>query len=48
MALATALGGFIAASYGFRLLFIIAGLVNLFAIPPYLLYLNRKKKKDIE
>jgi MFS family permease len=48
MALATALGGFIAAAYGFRLLFIIAGLVNLFAIPPYLLYLNRKKRKDIE
>ncbi len=43
MALATALGGFIAAAYGFRLLFVIAAIINLFAIPPYLLYLRGKK-----
>lgn len=42
MALATALGGFIAANYGFKLLFLIASLVNLLAIPPYLLFIWKK------
>ncbi len=35
MALATALGGFIAATYGFRSLFILGAVVNLIAIIPY-------------
>jgi MFS family permease len=38
MALATALGGFIAAEYGFHLLFLIAGTVNLLSVLPYALY----------
>jgi MFS family permease len=43
VALATSLGGFIAATYGFRVLFLIASLVNLAAIPPYLLYVVKKE-----
>lgn len=43
MALATALGGFIAGTYGFHILFIIACTVNLLAIIPYLLYLRQNK-----
>ena len=42
MALATALGGFIAGSYGFKILFLLASLVNLLAIPPYLLFIWKK------
>ncbi len=42
MALATALGGFIAGSYGFKVLFLLASLVNLLAIPPYLLFIWKK------
>lgn len=38
MALATALGGFVAAEYGFQTLFLIAGVVNILSILPYLLY----------
>lgn len=44
MALATALGGFIAASYGFRVLFVLAAWVNLIAIVPYFLIYIKKKK----
>lgn len=43
MALATALGGFIAATYGFKVLFLAASIVNLLAIPPYLLYMKKQK-----
>ena len=39
MAFATALGGFIAATYGFRVLFIISSVVNFLGIIPYLLYI---------
>ena len=38
MALATALGGFIASAYGFELLFILASVLNLIGILPYVLY----------
>jgi len=38
MALATALGGFIASQYGFQILFLIASLMNIASIIPYLLY----------
>lgn len=38
MALSAALGGFIAAEYGFKLLFLLASLVNFIAIVPYFLY----------
>ncbi len=40
MALATALGGFVAVAYGFPTLFIIASIVNLLAMIPYILYLH--------
>ena len=39
MASTTALGGFIATQYGFSFLFILAAIVNLLAIIPYLLYI---------
>ncbi len=42
MALAATLGGFIAGTYGFRVLFIIACLVNLLSIPPYLIYMKSR------
>ena len=38
MAFSTALGGFIAAQYGFEFLFIFASILSLFSIVPYLLY----------
>lgn len=38
MALSIVLGGFIAAEYGFRLLFFVASSVNFIAIIPYLVY----------
>ncbi len=38
MALATALGGFVANSFGFQMLFLITAVINLIAIIPYLLY----------
>lgn len=42
MALATALGGFIAGQYGFQFLFFLASVINLFGIFPYLLYIRGK------
>lgn len=42
MALSTALGGFVAAEYGFQIVFLIAGILNLFSILPYLLYIYPK------
>ncbi len=42
MSLAGALGGFIASKYGFQDLFLIAAVVNLFAIVPYILYMKKK------
>jgi len=40
MALSAALGGFIAAEYGFKLLFFLVSLLNFIAIVPYLVYLR--------
>jgi MFS family permease len=40
MALAGVLGGFIASSYGFPFLFILASIVNLVSIIPYILYIR--------
>lgn len=42
MALATALGGFIAGQYGFQFLFLLASIVNFLGIFPYLLYIRAK------
>lgn len=42
MALATALGGFIAATYGFKTLFILGAIVNMLAAIPYLLIYRKK------
>ncbi len=44
MAMATALGGFVAAAYGFQVLFIGAGAVTLLGVLPYLLMLITHKK----
>ncbi len=42
MALATALGGFIAASYGFPALFILAAVVNILGLIPYFAYVFKR------
>jgi len=47
MALATSLGGFMASRYGFRILFMIAAVINLIGTLPYLLYINHEEKKGI-
>lgn len=44
IALAAALGGFVAESYGFRLLFILSALVNAISIIPYALLVFSKKR----
>ncbi|MFH1186708.1 MAG: MFS transporter [Candidatus Levyibacteriota bacterium] len=41
MAMATALGGFIASTYGFSVLFILAAIVNLLAAFPYILFVRK-------
>lgn len=46
MALATALGGFIASQYGFKVLFILAAIVNSISIIPYLLQIKIKKSSS--
>ena len=43
MAMATAIGGFVASQYGFRTLFILASVINLLAIIPYLLQANTRE-----
>ncbi|MBI2074491.1 MAG: hypothetical protein HYT83_01495 [Candidatus Levybacteria bacterium] len=43
MALAAALGGFIASSFGFRILFWASAALNILGIIPYLLYINLNK-----
>jgi MFS family permease len=40
MALAGVLGGFIASAYGFPFLFILASIVNLVSVIPYILYIR--------
>lgn len=42
MALATALGGFVAAEYGFQTVFLMAGIVNAISTLPYILYVYNK------
>jgi len=44
MALSSMVGGFIANRYGFSLLFILAAVVNLLGIIPYLLYMHQAKQ----
>ena len=44
MALATALGGFIAAQYGFKIVFLLAGAITLLGFIPYFLVLSNTKK----
>ena len=44
IALATALGGFVAAGYGFKILFISSSIVNIIGTLPYLLYLKRPQR----
>jgi len=39
---AAALGGFIASSFGFQFLFLLASFVNILGIIPYFLYINQK------
>lgn len=41
IAASTAIGGFIATQYGFKMLFLLAGVINLLGIIPFLIY-NRK------
>lgn len=43
IALASALGGFIAANYGFQVLFILSASINILSVIPYLLYGKRKE-----
>ena len=44
IALAAALGGFIAESYGFRLLFILSAIVNIVSLTPYALLVFYKRR----
>ena len=46
IALAAALGGFIAGQYGFRVLFVLSAIVNTISIIPYLLYSEYLKEKE--
>ncbi len=46
VAFAAALGGFVANQYGFKLLFLISALLNLFAVIPYLLYIHKHKTNN--
>jgi MFS family permease len=41
IALATALGGFIASFYGFQPLFLLAALINILGVIPYILYIKK-------
>lgn len=47
IALAAALGGFIAGQYGFRILFILSAAINSIAIIPYLLYFYQIKNRQL-
>ncbi|MBI2049413.1 MFS transporter [Candidatus Roizmanbacteria bacterium] len=46
IALAAALGGFIAQTYGFRTLFVLSAIINTISIVPYLLYSEHLKEKE--
>lgn len=43
MALSATLGGFVAITYGFKILFLVISVVNLFGVIPYFLYLHGEK-----
>lgn len=45
MALSAALGGFIVKQYGFHVLFLLAMIVNLLGIIPYILYIHKDKSR---
>lgn len=47
IALAAALGGFVAEAYGFRLLFILSAIVNTVATIPYGLFIWQKKRGNL-
>lgn len=44
MALASALAGFIVVIYGFRILFVMAAILNILSVIPYMLTLKRRKR----
>ncbi len=44
VAMAASLGGFIANRYGFQLLFLIATIINLLGIIPYILYIHQERQ----
>lgn len=44
MALAAALGGFVASIYGFRTLFLLSAIINVLAVIPYILYIRDRGK----
>ena len=46
IAMAAALGGFIAGQYGFRVLFILSAIVNTISIIPYVLYRQQVKENS--
>jgi|SRR3989344_4631682 len=46
MAMATVIGGFVATQYGFKVLFILASVINLISTVPYLLQLSIKTPKN--
>lgn len=46
MALAAALGGFIAKEYGFQILFFLASAINLLGALPYILYIHNDKNSS--
>lgn len=48
MAIASTIGGFIAKAFGFQALFLLAFFINLVAIFPYLLFLNKDLQKYVE
>ncbi len=45
MAVATSLGGIIAAEFGFKTLFLISAAVNIIGVTPYLIYIRNWRKK---
>ena len=48
MAIASTIGGIIAKTFGFQVLFLMAFIINLIAIFPYLLFLNKNLQKYVD
>ncbi|MCL5432922.1 MAG: MFS transporter [Patescibacteria group bacterium] len=46
VAFSSALGGFIAGTYGFKMLFILASAINFIGIIPYILYIHKREPKN--